>query len=173
MAQDRVLNFSLTLACAFALASCNAAEPQDGYPDAQEADKVAAAQQTATTNSSCTAIAPFYWEIGNVDSILASGATGDGSVTRTTNMLIGSASKWLFGAYVIQTRGGPPTTQDIPYLTMQAGYTDFALAAQTPRPSPIASTLRMENRTGISTLNTTRATSASSFTTAATSKLGV
>lgn len=125
MAQNRVLNFSLTLACAFALASCNAAEPQDGYPDAQEADKVAAAQQTATTNSSCTAIAPFYWEIGNVDSILASGTTGDGSVTRTTNMRVGSATKWLFGAYVIQQRGGAPTSQDVPYLTMTAGYNDF------------------------------------------------
>ncbi len=152
MAQYRIRSFSLTLACAFALASCNAADPQGGYPNAQEADKVAAAKQTATTNSSCTAIAPFYWEIGNVDSILASGTTGDGSVTRTTNMLIGSASKWLFGAYVIQTRGGAPTTQDIPYLTMQAGYTDFGNFSCT-NSSTVADCFNASNGKGNGNLN--------------------
>lgn len=105
--------------------NCSGADPQDGFSDTSEAEKVKAATTTATTNAACTAIAPFYWEVGNVNSVLASGSTGNGSVIRTSNMLIGSASKWLFGAYVLEEAGGAPATSDVPYLTMTAGFNSF------------------------------------------------
>lgn len=47
----------------------------------------------------------FYWEIGDRDGVLASGSAGGGAVNAHTRVEIASASKWLFGAYVLQTQG--------------------------------------------------------------------
>ncbi|KHD88388.1 MAG: hypothetical protein OM95_09665 [Bdellovibrio sp. ArHS] len=94
-------------------------------PAPSESAKVAAAQTTANTNTNCTAIVPFYWEIGNGSSTLASGSTGNGSITRTTSLAIASASKWLFGAYVVQKRGGTFDSTTEKHLKMLSGYTSF------------------------------------------------
>lgn len=92
------------------------------------ATSVSAATQTAQTNAQCTAIQPFYWEIGNGDGSLASGSStqaGGTPVTATTRMPIASASKWIYGMYVIQKRGGAAnlTPDDIRFLTFTSGYT--------------------------------------------------
>lgn len=84
-----------------------------------------AAAETATENSNCEAIQPFYWEIGDKNSLLGSGSVGDNTYTATTVMSIASASKWVFGAYVAQLRQGELTDTDIAALTMRAGYTNF------------------------------------------------
>jgi hypothetical protein len=89
------------------------------------ATRSAAATATAQNNAACTAVAPFYWEIGDGVAVRGSGSTGDGSVTADTTMLIASASKWLFGAYVEQLRAGQLTDDDIRALTMNAGYTNL------------------------------------------------
>lgn len=89
------------------------------------ATSISAATATAASNASCSVIAPFYWEIGNKNGPLASSATGDGTVTSATSMLIASASKWLFGAYVVEKRSGALTADDLKALTMRAGYTSF------------------------------------------------
>src|SRR5215831_21048931 len=65
-----------------------------------EQQRVQAATQTAQNNSLCTAIQPFYWEIGDANSMRAGGTAGGTSPTSATPMLIASASKWIFGAYV-------------------------------------------------------------------------
>ncbi|HVY23490.1 MAG TPA: hypothetical protein VG962_09080 [Steroidobacteraceae bacterium] len=86
-----------------------------------------AATQTAQNNSQCTAIQPFYWEIGDHSSMLAGATAGNNATSpdATTEMLIASASKWIFGAYVLQLHQGNLTANDLAALTMNAGYTNF------------------------------------------------
>ncbi|GGY78206.1 hypothetical protein GCM10011613_23510 [Cellvibrio zantedeschiae] len=84
-----------------------------------------AATQTAQNNAACTAIQPFYWEIGNQTEALASGSVGGRTYTANTLMPIASASKWIFGAYVVQARQGQLNQDDIAALTMSSGYTNF------------------------------------------------
>lgn len=89
------------------------------------ATSISAATTTATGNATCATIAPFYWEIGDKNGVLASATTGDGSVTSVTPMLIASSSKWLFGAYVVERHSGTLTADDLKALTMKTGYTNF------------------------------------------------
>lgn len=91
-----------------------------------------AATATVQQNTDCQAITPFYWEIGDTTGVLAAGAAGDGSVTRTTAHNIGSATKWLFGAYVVEKRNGALTTDDMRALTMLSGYTGFGALSCSP-----------------------------------------
>lgn len=84
-----------------------------------------AAKQTAQRHASCKAVQPFYWEIGNQTQKLVGDSVGDSSYTATTEMPIASASKWIFGAYVVQLRAGQPGEADIAALTMTSGYTNF------------------------------------------------
>lgn len=84
-----------------------------------------AAAQTAQRNPACNAIQPFYWEIGDREQALASGSTGDKSVLSNSSMPIASASKWVFGAYVVQARQGQLSADDVSALTMSSGYTHF------------------------------------------------
>jgi hypothetical protein len=100
--------------------------PPTGLTTAQRA---AAATQTANSNSDCTAVQPFYWEIGDETGALASGSTGSNPPTASTPMLIASASKWFFGAYMLQLRSGNLTSADIQALTMSSGYTNFSYDA--------------------------------------------
>jgi len=102
------------------------------------------AQTTATTDPSCNMIAPFYWEIGDAAGAMplaggaVPGADGGAPYQRNTVVEIASASKWFFGAYVVQTNQGllsQPANHTAPSdpglvtafeaLTMRAGYNDF------------------------------------------------
>ena len=46
-------------------------------------------------------------------------------------MSIASASKWLYGSYVVQRRAGALTADDYRYLNFQSGYTSFQECLQT------------------------------------------
>ena len=88
------------------------------------------AMQTANDNTLCTAISPFYWEIGDQNDPLASGSVGyeNGQpiVVATTYYSIGSASKMLYAAYVAQVRGPAGIlTPDISFLTLTSGYANM------------------------------------------------
>ena len=91
-----------------------------------EAQRISAATTTAQTVSECTAIEPFYWEIGNSSAALASGSVGGATYTATTAMNIASASKWLYGAYVVEKKAGVLSANDIKYLNFESGYTSFS-----------------------------------------------
>lgn len=134
--------YSLTFVVGFALlisfqncGSPSSTTPQVTPPDGSvsqpsdisESGKVAAADTTAQTNPNCTAIAPFYWEIGNQGSVLASGSTGNQSVDRDTVFPIGSATKLVFGAYVIQKKAGVLDANTEKHLKMSAGYTSLGV----------------------------------------------
>jgi hypothetical protein len=108
------------------------------------ANQVAAATATAQNNSLCgTAISPFYWEIGDKTGALASGSVGTdtlgNAVTSSTAFNIASASKWVYGMYVVQLRGGADkltkgtvsasnptgTVGDVDFLHFASGYTNM------------------------------------------------
>lgn len=96
---------------------------------------VAAVTATAQDNAQCTAIQPFYWEIGSAAGSLASDSStqaGGTAVTATTRLPIASASKWVYGMYVVQRRGGAAnlTPADIQFLTFTSGYTYMGSSAQ-------------------------------------------
>jgi hypothetical protein len=86
---------------------------------------------TATANSSlnaCAVAAPFYWEVGDRASALASGAVDQATGPRwraDTVMSIASASKWLWGAYAVERRAGVLTADDVKALNFTAGYASF------------------------------------------------
>lgn len=104
----------------------------DGTPTAPTtAERIAAATSTAQSGSNaCAPIRPFYWEIGDRTGALGAGslaAAGDATVyAHDSLMAIASASKWLYGAYVAQLRGGALTDDDVRFLTFRSGYTSFS-----------------------------------------------
>ena len=81
-----------------------------------------AVQQTVAGNPYCTALTPFYWEIGDAAGALASGqgGTGGGPVDPSAPMGIASASKLIFGAYALQAR----TLAEIEAVPLGAGGLD-------------------------------------------------
>ena len=99
-----------------------------------EPQRIAAATTTANNHPLCTAVAPFYWELGNRDVARASGSVnraGNATVyTADTSMSLASATKWLFGAYVVEKRAGTLTAEDLRHLTFRSGYTNFSICLQ-------------------------------------------
>ena len=90
------------------------------------AQRVAASTAVAGSPSNdCAAIRPFYWEVGDRSAAQASGSVGGSTYTANTVMSIASSTKWLYGAYVAERRGGVFTAQDIEFLSFKSGYTDF------------------------------------------------
>lgn len=106
--------------------SSDSPAPPPSGPDLTQRSNAATATAQSSTNL-CNAIRPFYWEIGDGTQRRASGsvnAAGNATTyTASTVMSIASASKWLYGAYVAERRGGVLTTEDIQYLTFRSGYT--------------------------------------------------
>lgn len=102
-----------------------------GFKSAPAADapasapQVAAATATAQHNRSCLAARPFYWEVGDQHSALASGTEGAPLPTASTTLQISTASEWIFGAYLVQARQGKLSAADIEALTMRSGYTNL------------------------------------------------
>ena len=91
---------------------------------------LAASTTASSTTNACAPIKPFYWEIGDKTSLLASAsvnaAGSAASYDANTPMNIASASKWRYGAYVAERRGGALTAEDIQFLNFRSGYTNFS-----------------------------------------------
>jgi len=88
------------------------------------ASRTAAVKTTASSNGNCTSIGDFYWEIGNLGGAQASGSIGT-TYDANTSVSIASASKLVFGAYLLEKRAGTLTAADQTALQMQTGYTNF------------------------------------------------
>lgn len=111
--------------------------------------RIAAAQATAESKApgqACAAIdglgdSGFYWEIGDRNGIVgdpASGLVAAGTVhprlslgprySRDSSMLIASASKWVYGAYVAESQAVPQNggwaipAAEVPFLNFTSGY---------------------------------------------------
>ncbi len=124
----------LLLVAGLAAACGRSSSGGDSTPGPDTTTRIAAAQQTATLNTQCQAVSPFYYEIGDKTGTIASGSIGGNTYTATTQMNIASASKWLFGAYVTEVRAGVLSASDIQATHMQSGYVsmgDVCLASET------------------------------------------
>jgi hypothetical protein len=89
------------------------------------AARTAAASAAAQEHPACTRIGAFYWEIGDQASLLASGSVGGETYRADTRVAIASASKWLYGSFLVQRQNGILTAEDIRFLTFRSGYTKF------------------------------------------------
>jgi hypothetical protein len=94
----------------------------DSRPSLEE--RVAAAEQAAAGDPACTAIDPFYWELGDAEAAVADGAIGS-DYRADTRLQIASGSKLLWGAYVVERFAGDVAAIDVEAMTMRSGYTAF------------------------------------------------
>jgi hypothetical protein len=124
-----------------ALAACGGSSDAPAPPPAPSgptlAQRTSAATATAqSTANLCNPIRPFYWEVGDGTQRHASGsvnAAGNATTfTGSSVMNIASASKWLYGAYVVERRAGALTADDIRHLNFTAGYTSFGFSGCEP-----------------------------------------
>lgn len=85
-----------------------------------------AADATAKNAAFCRTLGDFYWEIGNAQGPQASGQIGS-SYSADKTISIASASKFVWGAYVVQrsSANGGPTPQQVQALEMRTGLTQF------------------------------------------------
>ncbi|WP_374433612.1 hypothetical protein [Inhella sp.] len=102
-----------------------ALSPPPVSPPNQLAARVAAASQAAQSDARCTAVRPFYWEMGDASQRLAGGSVGLPSIEAGSQLPIASSSKWIYAAYVLERRAGQPTAEDIQFLNFRSGYTQF------------------------------------------------
>lgn len=93
--------------------------------DLTVAKRTAAARQTANENPACRAIRPFYWAIGDATGPRADDRVGLAAPRADTRMAIASASKLVYGSWVVEKRGGQLTPDDISFLHFTSGYTEF------------------------------------------------
>lgn len=103
-----------------------------GAPAAHAVNTQAATN--AANGPACNAARPFYWEIGGYSGApLVSGQVGGTQFNRNTTVNIASASKWPFGAYVLQRYGGIPGGSSgntiMSALNMLEGHTNFSTGA--------------------------------------------
>jgi hypothetical protein len=113
------------LLAASAGAGAVAPAADDARPGLTLAQRTRAAEQTAQEDPACIAVRPFYWSIGDAGGLRAEGRVGLGAPRADTRMPIASASKLVYGAYVVQKHGGQLGAEDIRALTFVSGYTDF------------------------------------------------
>jgi hypothetical protein len=102
----------------------DAGPPEDAASTDGSASGASAAATAARTDPLCTALGPFYWEIGDVNGVLASGSIGTG-YGATTSLEIASASKLVFGTYVVERMKNSLAAIDMKALTMRSGRTNF------------------------------------------------
>lgn len=110
------------------LVSCGHSSSSTGGSTAPTPQSYAAAAATASNNTKCTTLSPFYWEIGDANGSMASGTGGTipaAAPNPNTAMLIASASKWLFSTYVVELQTGALSANDVKYLNFTSGYTNF------------------------------------------------
>ena len=123
-----VLTKTLAFLPVLALAACGGGGGggnNGGDPPPDQAARIAAAQKTAESNAYCSAVSPFYYELGDKNGAILSGSIG-ATYYANTQMNIASASKWLFGAYVAEVRGGVLSQDDTRATHMLSGYASMS-----------------------------------------------
>lgn len=119
-------------------------------PTVALSNRISAITSTAqNSGNACGAIRPFYWEIGDKTQSLASGSVNGGNGAKTydasTLVEIASASKWLYGSYVAEVRGGALTAEDIQFLNFRSGYTNFTFSGCEPADTVASCVARANN----------------------------
>lgn len=101
------------------VAVCCAGQVQQAI-SAQD-DRQAAIQRVLDQAPQCQNLGDYYWEVGDGQGVLAQGQHGR-SIGSSTDLDIGSASKWVFAAYVVQRLGNGLTSEQIDKLRLTSGY---------------------------------------------------
>jgi hypothetical protein len=101
-------------------------------------------QKTVATDALCTGLGNFYWEVGNSTNVLGSGSIGT-AYTSSTSLEIHSASKWVFGAYVIQANNNSLSAQEILAMHLMSGYS--GLSASCSGMANVDTCLKLPNST--------------------------
>lgn len=131
--------FLASAATAALVAACGGGGGSDApatvsSPPADQARIDAATATAQSSVNACASIRPFYWEIGDHSSAIASGSVSSAAsatvYTQSSLMSIASASKWLYATYVVEKRGGALTADDYHYLNFESGYTNFVSCDQ-------------------------------------------
>ncbi|WP_028007569.1 hypothetical protein [Solimonas flava] len=115
------MNPRLRFVCLLAAVLASASLPARA---ASVADRAKAVTTAAQGDADCKKLGDFYWEIGDAKGVLASGAVGT-EYSANSEMKIASASKFVWGAYVLEKigRNNKPSAEQLSYLEMRAGYT--------------------------------------------------
>jgi len=122
---------AFVLACAAAIACGTSPESSDASVDASAdtlGEKANAIDQTIANDALCNTLPNFYWEIGDKNGALLSGQVGS-LYGATTEMDIASASKLVFGAYVVQRFSHDFQDLDGNAMRMLSGYVSFEYAS--------------------------------------------
>jgi hypothetical protein len=108
-----------------------------------------AAERTAREGAACKKLGAFYWEIGDVHGPLVSGSIGS-DYSIDTPMKIASASKWVWGAYVLEKIGPGQelSAAQRAQLEMRSGQTSFPLLA-CPRAKTVVACLNARSNAKI------------------------
>ena len=69
----------------------------------------------------CQNLGDYYWEIGDRNGRLLYGSS-NGGISSDTNLLIASASKLVFAAYILERTHGNLSSKELSYLEMTSGY---------------------------------------------------
>ncbi len=121
----RLAGVALVCSAMALLSACGSGGSDTASTDGPNAARISAATATAENNAACNAIRPFFWEVGDASAALASGSVGSNRFTRSTSVSIASASKWLFGSYIVQKQAGVLNADDIQHLRFRSGYTSL------------------------------------------------
>ena len=116
MRRSLLLTMALLMGCGL---------PRGGSSETATPDLETAAERVEdaiAADESCQDSIPFYWEIGDADGPLASGRVGM-AAEREDTLAIASATKWLYGAYVVETADDLDAARA--YLNMTAGYSSL------------------------------------------------
>jgi len=81
----------------------------------------AAVESTLAHAGSCQRLGDYYWEIGDANGVLMHGQQGQ-RIGANKTVRLASASKWVFGAYMVEREHGKLTPAQIEALTMRSGY---------------------------------------------------
>lgn len=107
-------------------------------------DKTAALQAALAQAPECQNLGDYYWEVGNASGALARVQAGS-SIAGDTVLAIASASKWVWGSYVVERRRGLLTPQMVDALNMRSGYDSQLLASCLDAPTIASCHLRQDN----------------------------
>lgn len=81
----------------------------------------AAVESTLAHAGNCQRLGDYYWEIGDAGGVLMHGQQGQ-RIGANKTVRLASASKWVFGAYVVERTRGKLTQAEVDALTMRSGY---------------------------------------------------
>ncbi len=110
--------------CGFAAAIAAVSTSLAGAAEISRETRIDAVNATAANTRECKKVGDFYWEIGDKTGAHGSGAVGN-KFTAQRVIPIASASKWIFGSYVLEKIGrhSEPSRAQIEALEMTSGYT--------------------------------------------------